>query len=201
MTPTASETHTLAYAINSQSTTSRYNMAKMDTLPARQLKLRVCLLLVSKGFYPIDELTLPNKRRLDVCGVDARGGIIGVETKVAEGDLRQDEKWTDYLSWVDTFYFAINQDLPQQFVHNNVGLIISNKRGAWIVRTCPRSHLATDRRIEMLAYFAKICSQRLRDGTDWKTYHNAAQEESNTQQSEEQNVDQTRLTNQKGPIA
>lgn len=144
----------------------------MDTLPARELKHRVCAWLTSRGWATLDEVTLPNRRRLDVCAVDPYGGIVGIETKVAEGDLRQDFKWTDYLGYVDTLYFALPSHLPRAFVQTDVGLIVSDPKKTKLVRLAPRGMLRDERRLEMLTFFARVAATRIMQSSEYIAYHN-----------------------------
>jgi len=143
----------------------------MDTLPAREIKHSVCRYFSSKGFAVIDEYTLPNRRRLDVCCIGPDGHIVGVETKISEADLRQDMKWTDYRHWCDTFYFAIWPGLPMNFHRVPVGLIVANKATCKIHRTSPISMMAASRRLQLITYFADVATKRLMNTADWATYH------------------------------
>jgi hypothetical protein len=147
-------------------------MAKMDTLPAREIKGQVIAYFTRKGWSALDEITLPNKRRLDVCAVGPGGGLIGVETKVSEADLRQDEKWVDYLQFVDTFYFCIPEHLPAKFVHENVGLLVQAKGKVTLKRLCPRSLLSEQRRVEMISFLAGVAVARYTATKEFRDYHN-----------------------------
>ena len=44
------------------------------------------------------------------------GTVVGVEIKVAVGDLKADMKWPDYLEFCELFYFAIPPDFPDELV-------------------------------------------------------------------------------------
>ena len=70
----------------------------------------VSRLLLQEGFSPILEFTLANGRRLDVAALGGDGSVLGVEIKVALGDLRGDLKWPEYLEFCELFYFAIPPD-------------------------------------------------------------------------------------------
>src|ERR1700678_3191155 len=61
----------------------------------------VSRLLMQEGFSPILEFSLANGRRLDVAALGPDGTVVGVEIKVAIGDLKADGKWPDYLAFCD----------------------------------------------------------------------------------------------------
>jgi hypothetical protein len=153
----------------------------MDTLPAREIKHRICAYFTAKGWAALDEFTLPNKRRLDVCAIGPHGSIIGVETKVSEGDLRQDEKFTDYIQYTDKLYFAIPSGLPAQFVHENIGLIISDAGKTHITRPSPINFMHMRERLLILSLFASVASKRIMQSSDYIAYHNADRQEQTTE--------------------
>src|SRR5206468_1316831 len=67
----------------------------------------VSRLLLAEGLSPIVEFSLPNNRRVDVAALGPDGTIAGIEIKVSLADLRADDKWPDYLSFCDLFFFAV----------------------------------------------------------------------------------------------
>lgn len=121
----------------------------------------VSRLLVQEGFSPILEFTLANGRRLDVAALGADGTMLGVEIKVALGDLKGDQKWPEYLEFCELFYFAIPPDFPDEFVPRDTGLIVADRYGGAIVRPSPRAQLHASRRKAVTLSFARVAAERL----------------------------------------
>jgi hypothetical protein len=121
----------------------------------------VSRLLIQEGFSPILEFTLANGRRLDVAAISADGTMVGVEIKVALGDLKGDQKWPEYLEFCELFYFAIPPDFPDEFVPAGTGLIVADRYGGAIVRPSPRSVLHPSRRKAVTLSFARVAAERL----------------------------------------
>jgi hypothetical protein len=118
-------------------------------------------LLLAEGLSPILEFTLPNGRRLDVAALAPDGSIIGVEIKVSLTDLRADEKWPDYVSYCDLFFFAVPPEFPQGGLPPETGLIVADRFGGAIVRESPRMKVVTARRRALTLRFAMIAAARL----------------------------------------
>jgi len=118
-------------------------------------------LLLQEGFSPILEFTLANGRRLDVAALGADGTVMGVEIKVAVGDLKADNKWPDYLEFCELFYFAIPPDFPDELVPPDTGLIVADRYGGAIVRPSPVATLHASRRKAVTLSFAKVAAERL----------------------------------------
>jgi hypothetical protein len=118
-------------------------------------------LLLAEGLRPILEFTLPNGRRLDVAALAPDGSIIGVEIKVSLTDLRADEKWPDYVSYCDLFFFAVPPEFPQGGLPPETGLIVADRFGGAIVRESPRMKVVTARRRALTLRFAMIAAARL----------------------------------------
>ena len=121
----------------------------------------VSRLLIQEGFSPILEFTLANGRRLDVAALSADGTIVGVEIKVALGDLKGDQKWPEYLEFCELFYFAIPPDFPDEFVPTGTGLIVADRYGGAIVRPSQRAVLHPSRRKAVTLNFARVAAERL----------------------------------------
>ena len=121
----------------------------------------VSRLLLQEGFSPILEFTLANGRRLDVAALGGDGSVLGVEIKVALGDLRGDLKWPDYLEFCELFYFAIPPDFPDEFVPPGTGLIVADRYGGAIVRPSPITLIHASRRKAVTLRFAKVAAERL----------------------------------------
>lgn len=118
-------------------------------------------LLMQEGFSPILEFTLANGRRLDVAALGPDGTMLGVEIKVALGDLKGDSKWPDYLEFCDLFYFAIPPDFPDEYVPTATGLIVADRYGGAIVRPSPVATIHPSRRKAVTLRFAKTAAERL----------------------------------------
>lgn len=118
-------------------------------------------LLLQEGFSPILEFTLANGRRLDVAALGPDGTVMGVEIKVAVGDLKADNKWPDYLEFCELFYFAIPPDFPDELVPPDTGLIVADRYGGAIVRPSPVASIHASRRKAVTLRFAKVAAERL----------------------------------------
>src|SRR5579862_6399437 len=121
----------------------------------------VSRMLIQEGFSPILEFSLANGRRLDVAALGNDGTIVGVEIKVALGDLRSDLKWPEYLEFCELFYFAIPPDFPDEFVPPGTGLIVADRYGGAIVRPASPAALHASRRKAVTLRFAKVAAERL----------------------------------------
>ena len=136
-------------------------MAIVSTATAADVARGVSRLLLVQGFSPILEFTLANGRRLDVAALGNNGTVLGVEIKVAVGDLRQDIKWPEYLEFCELFYFAIPPDFPDELVPPDTGLIVADRYGGAIVRPSPVATLHASRRKAVTLNFAKVAADRL----------------------------------------
>jgi hypothetical protein len=128
---------------------------------AQQVARGVSRLLMQEGFSPILEFTLANGRRLDVAALGPDGTMVGVEIKVALGDLKGDSKWPEYLEFCELFYFAIPPDFPDEFVPPGTGLIVADRYGGAIVRPSPVAQIHASRRKAVTLRFAKVAAERL----------------------------------------
>jgi hypothetical protein len=128
---------------------------------AQQVARGVSRLLMQEGFSPILEFTLANGRRLDVAALGPDGTVVGVEIKVALGDLKGDLKWPEYLEFCELFYFAIPPEFPDEFVPSGTGLIVADRYGGAIVRPSPVAQIHASRRKAVTLRFAKVAAERL----------------------------------------
>ena len=126
----------------------------------------VSRLLLQEGFSPILEFTLANGRRLDVAALGPDGTVLGVEIKVAVSDLKQDQKWPDYLEFCELFYFDVPPDFPEELVPESTGLIVADRFGGAILRPSPRAMLHASRRKAVTLSFAKVAAERLAGAID-----------------------------------
>ncbi|PXW78126.1 hypothetical protein C7451_103234 [Blastomonas natatoria] len=113
------------------------------------------------------EVALPNGRRADLMGIDARGQIIIVEIKVARADLLGDAKWGEYLDHCDRFYWGLCPSLDaglvsgEAFLPDATGLIIADAYDAEIVRPAATRPLAAARRKSETQRLAALALRRL----------------------------------------
>jgi hypothetical protein len=121
----------------------------------------VSRLLLAEGLSPIVEFSLPNNRRLDVAALGPDGTIAGVEIKVSLADLRADDKWPEYLSFCDLFFFAVPPEFPQNTLPLTTGLIVADRFGGAIIRQSQRNMLHASRRRALTLRFAMIAAERL----------------------------------------
>jgi len=135
-------------------------------ITAQDVARGVSRLLLHEGFSPILEFTLANGRRLDVAALGPDGTMLGVEIKVAVGDLKGDLKWPEYLEFCELFYFAIPPDFPDELVPASTGLIVADRFGGAIVRPSPVASIHASRRKAVMLRFAKVAADRLNLAVD-----------------------------------
>ena len=133
----------------------------MNGHTAQDVARGVSRLLMQEGYSPILEFTLANGRRLDVAALGNDGAVLGVEIKVALGDLKGDKKWPEYLEFCESFYFAIPPDFPDEHVPPGTGLIVADRYGGAIVRPSPSWKIHASRRKAVTLRFAKVAAERL----------------------------------------
>jgi hypothetical protein len=137
-----------------------HNLA-LAPLAAVNVARGVSRLLLAEGLSPILEFCLPNNRRLDVAAIGPAGTIAGVEIKVSVADLRADDKWPEYLSFCDLFYFAVPPDFPQNALPETIGLIVADRFGGAILRASQQNALSSARRRALTLRFAMTAAERL----------------------------------------
>ena len=109
----------------------------------------------------LQEFTLADGRRADICALGQKGEIWIIEVKSSIADFRADEKWQDYLAFCDRFSFAVGPDFPAELIPVEVGLIVADKYGAEILREAPPVPLAAARRKAVTQRFARVSAYRL----------------------------------------
>ncbi|MEH6757120.1 MAG: MmcB family DNA repair protein [Parasphingorhabdus sp.] len=133
----------------------------------------VARLFARHDIMVLSEVSLPNKRRADLMGVDAKGQIVIVEIKVARSDLLGDNKWTEYLEYCDRFYWALPSDFDvaplnrPDFMPERAGLIIADAYDAEMVRSAATHALAPARRKTETMRLARRSMQRLSAVNGW----------------------------------
>lgn len=123
-------------------------------------------LMRSFDFACVPEMTLPNHRRADVCGLGRDGEIWIVEIKSSIEDFRADGKWQDYLEFCDRFFFATLPDVPADIFPDSAGLMISDGFGADVIRESPIEKLAAARRKALTLKLARQVAHRLHTAID-----------------------------------
>ena len=110
----------------------------------------LCRALSERGFASLTEVTLNSGRRVDVIGLDAKGRIVIVEINSSPEDFKSDRKWPDYLTYCDSFYFAVPNDFPLELIPADLGLIVADAYGAEVLRESPAYTLNGTRRRAIL---------------------------------------------------
>jgi len=123
-------------------------------------------LMRSFDYACIPEVTLPNQRRADLCGLGRSGEIWIVEIKSSIEDFRADGKWPGYLDFCDRFFFATLPDVPADIFPNAVGLIVSDGFSADILRDSPQDKLPAARRKALTLRLARHAAHRLHNALD-----------------------------------
>ncbi|MEX0645951.1 MAG: MmcB family DNA repair protein [Parvularculaceae bacterium] len=121
----------------------------------------VARLFADLGLAAMAEFRLPNGRRADMAGLDAKGRLIFAEIKSCQADFEADAKWTDYLGFCDEFYFAVARDFPLELIPATEGLIIADAYGGAILRECQDRPLAAARRKSITLRFARQAAARV----------------------------------------
>lgn len=121
-------------------------------------------LLADMGFAPLLEVRLPNGRRADVMALGPRGQIAIVEVKSGLEDFRADQKWSDYLPFCDSYFFAVSPEFPREILPQAPGLIVADQFGGAVVRDAEPSPLAPARRKALTLAFARLAAFRLITG-------------------------------------
>jgi hypothetical protein len=117
-------------------------------------------LLVSLGFAPLAEVSLPNGRRADLMALGPRGEIAIVEVKSSLEDYILDRKWGEYAPYCDLFYFAIAPDFPRERLAPGLGLIIADGFGGAVLKEPTATPLAGARRKALTLAFARLGAMR-----------------------------------------
>lgn len=121
-----------------------------------------CRLIRDMGFTPLVEFPLGTvARRVDVIGLNDKGGFVIAEVKSSLADYRADGKWPDYLPFCDAFYFAVAADFPHEVLPADVGIMVADGFGAAIRRPAPERPMNGIRRRHQTTRFARCAARRL----------------------------------------
>ncbi|MEM6415036.1 MAG: MmcB family DNA repair protein [Pseudomonadota bacterium] len=126
----------------------------------RALTQGVGALFADMGLAVLPEFRLPNGRRADVAGLNAKGRLVLAEIKSCQADFDTDQKWPIYLDYCDAFYFAVDQAFPRGRLPVEEGLIIADTFGAEIVRHAREKKLPAPRRKALTLRFARQAALR-----------------------------------------
>jgi hypothetical protein len=121
----------------------------------------VSRLLDSMGCRVLTEFRLGNGRRVDMVGLDRRGGFIVIEIKSSLADYRADGKWPEYLPFCDAFYFAVGAEFPFTVLPTDVGVIVADAYQGAVLRPSPTTPMKPARRKALTLRFARTAAMRL----------------------------------------
>ena len=96
----------------------------MDKL-SRKILQNTMRFLSAKGYRVLSEFALPNKKRVDIIGINLKKEIVIVEVKSNKNGIKLDKKWKSYLNYCNYFYFACSENLNLNF-SENIGIIRNN---------------------------------------------------------------------------
>lgn len=134
--------------------------------PGVVLARGVCRGLISLGLAPLTEFSTKAGLRMDVCALAADGEIWCVEVKSSRADFTSDRKWQGYGDWCDRFFFAVDENFPDDILPPEPGLIRADAYGAEIIRPAPLDKLAPARRKAVTLAFARVATMRVQAQAD-----------------------------------
>ena len=94
----------------------------------RKILQKTMQFLVSKGYKIITEFALPNKKRVDIIGINSKKKIIIVEVKSNKNNFKNDIKWKKYLKYCNYFYFSCNEEMKNVNFSKKIGIILYNSK-------------------------------------------------------------------------
>ncbi|MBO3758320.1 MmcB family DNA repair protein [Ciceribacter sp. L1K22] len=121
----------------------------------------VQILLSEMRHALLPELTLSNGRRADLVALSEKGEIWIIEVKSSIDDFKVDRKWPDYRLHCDRLFFATHPGVPAEIFPQDCGLILSDGRGADLLREAPVHPLPPARRKAITLSFSRTAAQRL----------------------------------------
>lgn len=138
----------------------------MPELDAFDIARGTSRLLRELGYATLSEFRLSSGRRADLCAVSRRGRLVIVEVKSDLADFRADQKWPDYMSHCDAFYFAVAASFPLEVLPAESGIIVADRYTAVIRRAAPVQPIPPGRRRKETLRFALQAAHRLGDLLD-----------------------------------
>ena len=121
----------------------------MDKL-SRKILQKTMQFLSLKGYKVLSEFALPNKKRVDIIGINLKKKIIIVEVKSNKKNLKYDKKWRNYLNYCNYFYFACNDKLKDFDFSENIGVIQNNSNNIRIIRKSKYKKLSENKKKELI---------------------------------------------------
>lgn len=134
--------------------------------PGFRLARGVARMLRSLDHAVLCEFVPARGLRVDVISISPSGEIWIVECKSSRTDFTSDRKWQSYLEWSDRFFWAVDQDFPDDLLPPDTGLIRADAYGAEILRESPLTKIAGARRTRLMRDIARVASIRLQMLTD-----------------------------------
>ncbi|MFV0410376.1 MAG: MmcB family DNA repair protein [Paracoccus sp. (in: a-proteobacteria)] len=134
--------------------------------PGFRLARGVARLLRSLDHAVLAEFVPARGIRVDLISLSPAGEIWIVECKSSRTDFITDHKWQSYLEWADHFFWAVDQDFPDDILPHDGGLIRADAYGAEILRDSPVTKLASPRRTRLIRDIARTAAQRLHNLAD-----------------------------------
>ena len=135
-------------------------------MPGQLLARGVGRCLRSFDFVSVEELVPTAGLRVDVMALGPKGEIWVVECKSSRADFQADHKWQGYLEWCDRFFWAVDQDFPNDLLPDGTGIMIADAYDAEIVRMGPETKLPPARRKVMIQKFARHAAIRAQAARD-----------------------------------
>lgn len=137
-----------------------------DVLNAEDIARGVCRLFHNMRYSLMTEFPLSNNRRVDVIGLGKAGEFIVAEIKASERDFKTDQKWPEYLTHCDEFYFAVSGGFPLELIPEDVGIIVADAFHGAIVRQAPKRKMNGTRRRNQILKFGLKAAKRLHHTRD-----------------------------------
>ena len=140
---------------------------------AKDVAQGVARMFLRHDILVLSEVSLRNRRRADLMGVDGKGRITIVEIKVSRADLLGDRKWQEYLEYCDQFFWAVPAGFDatpldeQAFLPERSGVIIADAYDAEIIRPAQQHPLAAARRKTETLRLARRALQRSAIADGW----------------------------------
>jgi hypothetical protein len=129
--------------------------------PGLLLARGVCRHLRERDFAALTEFVPAPGLRVDVIALGPKGEVWIVECKSCRADFTVDRKWQGYLAWCDRFFWAVDEDFPDEILPPEAGLIRADAYGAETLRLPEATPLAAARRRTLVQRFARVAAARL----------------------------------------
>lgn len=118
-------------------------------------------MLFAQGFVCLAEFPIGRGLRVDLIALGPKGEVWIVECKSCRADFRSDRKWEGYLEWCDRFFWAVDQDFPDEILPPDTGLIRADDWDGEIIRLPEPTPLAGARRAAITRNLARAAAARL----------------------------------------